>query len=67
MIKFCQNIIFHLNFFQVTEASPKGGSVAMNIQVISAMPQYENKSFEELRLEDYRRNNKGGTSLGMNS
>lgn len=35
------------------------GQTAMNLLSITAMPQYENKSFEELRSEDYSQGNRG--------
>ena len=47
---------------QVYENTVQDGrttKVTNHINVISAMPAYENKSFEELRMEDYQRNNKG--------
>ena len=38
------------------------GSQVLQMQAISAMPQYEQKSFEELRFEDYSAGNKGSGS-----
>jgi nuclear pore complex protein Nup98-Nup96 len=35
------------------------GTANINFQSITAMPAYENKSFEELRMEDYMAGNKG--------
>ena len=32
------------------------------IQAITALKPYETKSFEELRIEDYRKNNRHGNS-----
>jgi len=43
--------------------SKSDGSTTINIQAITAMPQYEAKSFEELRFEDYQAGNKG--SMGQ--
>lgn len=43
--------------FQVTRK--QDGTSHINFQSITAMPQYENKSFEELRFEDYMSGNKG--------
>ena len=37
--------------------------VTHQLTCITAMPQYEGKSQEELRLEDYQRNNKGRVTL----
>jgi nuclear pore complex protein Nup98-Nup96 len=51
--------------FQVTRK--QDGTTHINFQSITAMPQYENKSFEELRLEDYMSGNKGGGSVGGSS
>jgi len=46
--------------FQVT--SRKDNNNTINLQSITAMTQYENKSFEELRFEDYSKGNKGTAS-----
>lgn len=43
--------------FQVTPKTD--GSSTINFQSISAMPVYEQKSFEELRMEDYMQGNRG--------
>ena len=41
-------------------ATPKqDGNNSITLHSITSMPQYEAKSFEELRLEDYLNNNKG--------
>uniref|UniRef100_A0A7S4VV32 SAM domain-containing protein n=1 Tax=Ditylum brightwellii TaxID=49249 RepID=A0A7S4VV32_9STRA len=39
--------------------SERNGLTTIYIQAITAMPQYEAKSFEELRFEDYQAGNKG--------
>jgi nuclear pore complex protein Nup98-Nup96 len=39
-------------------------STQCNIQVITAMQQYQHKSVDELRYEDYMRGNKGGQAAG---
>lgn len=44
---------------QITDTI-KGTAMQLNLHAITAMPHYANKSFEELRLEDYRRGNKTG-------
>ena len=53
--------------FQATvhkENPPDGKGVKhFNIQVITAQKQYENKSLEELRFEDYKRNNRNGQNI----
>ncbi len=41
------------------------GATSINFQSISAMQQYENQSFEELRLEDYMAGNKGRMGQAM--
>mmetsp|Transcript_10161 Transcript_10161/g.19030 ORF Transcript_10161/g.19030 Transcript_10161/m.19030 type:complete len:1878 (-) Transcript_10161:4615-10248(-) len=49
------------------------GTTHINFQSITAMSQYENKSFEELRMEDYMAGNKGTqgqaqpSNMGMGS
>ena len=42
------------------DSSAQGGK--LNYQSISAMPAYKGKCVEELRFEDYQRNDKGGAS-----
>ena len=42
-----------------TTTKADGGYNSITLQAITAMPQYERKSFEELRLEDYLAGNKG--------
>lgn len=43
--------------FQTTNR--QDGASGITLHSITAMPQYENKSFEELRFEDYSQGNKG--------
>lgn len=43
--------------YQVTNR--QDGTSSINLLAISAMPAYENKSFEELRFEDYSQGNRG--------
>ena len=45
-----------------TPTSKQDGTSSISLQAISAMPQFENKSFEELRWEDYAQGNKGGST-----
>ena len=47
--------------FQPTSVQESAGSAAQFFSLTS-MPQYNSKSFEELRLEDYQQNRKGVTS-----
>ena len=42
-----------------TTRRPDGINSSIVLQAITAMPQFENKSFEELWLEDYKAGNKG--------
>ena len=51
--------------FQVT--TKKDNNTTINLYSITAMPQYENKSFEELRFEDYAQGNKGSASTPTTS
>ena len=44
---------------QFTPAQIQDGDKTITMQSISVMPQYERKSFEELRYEDYMQGNKG--------
>lgn len=46
--------------YQVTQK--QDGSSTIQLQAISAMPQYEHKSFEELRYEDYSQGNRGSST-----
>jgi hypothetical protein len=46
--------------YQVTQT--QDGSSAIQLQAITAMPQYEHKSFEELRYEDYVQGNRGSST-----
>ena len=45
--------------FQIQDGSTNGVGNSVNIQCITAMDEYKNKSQEELRLEDYKSNNRG--------
>lgn len=45
--------------FPYQTTSKTDGSTQIVLQAITAMPQYEQKSFEEIRLEDYLAGNKG--------
>ncbi|KAL3914667.1 MAG: hypothetical protein SGARI_000004 [Bacillariaceae sp.] len=45
---------------QYAPTQRQDGQSTISLQSISAMQQYENKSFEELRFEDYSQGNKGG-------
>jgi nuclear pore complex protein Nup98-Nup96 len=46
--------------FQVTQR--QDGAANITLHSITAMPQYENKSFEECRFEDYSQGNRGSGS-----
>jgi hypothetical protein len=46
--------------YQVTQK--QDGSSTIQLQAITAMPQYEHKSFEELRFEDYSQGNRGSST-----
>jgi nuclear pore complex protein Nup98-Nup96 len=46
--------------YQVT--SRQDGTSSITLHAITAMQQYESKSFEELRFEDYSQGNKGSST-----
>jgi hypothetical protein len=46
--------------YQVTQK--QDGSSTIQLQAITAMPQFEHKSFEELRYEDYAQGNRGSST-----
>ncbi|GFT07519.1 nuclear pore complex protein Nup98-Nup96 [Nephila pilipes] len=51
-----------------TDTMMKGGvstSIGTRHQCITCMKEYENKSLEELRVEDYAANRKGGSTTGV--
>ncbi|CAL1263408.1 unnamed protein product [Larinioides sclopetarius] len=51
-----------------TDTMMKGGvstSIGTRHQCITCMKEYENKSLEELRVEDYAANRKGGSATGV--
>ncbi|GIY84618.1 hypothetical protein CDAR_169222 [Caerostris darwini] len=51
-----------------TDTMMKGGvstSIGTRHQCITCMKEYENKSLEELRVEDYTANRKGGSATGV--
>jgi nuclear pore complex protein Nup98-Nup96 len=50
--------------FALSKDTETGGT-QVSLHSITAMQPYANKSFEELRLEDYQAGRKGGTGIGV--